>query len=287
MTVPKSILLFFASSATAFTSNSLIIKSKASNGDLFLVSAGLEIGDDGFFKATTSVNDADEKSIFDPLQLYGESTMERKKGLIRSLEPELKVIKPVIDPLNIYLSKEEVDVDMSTSLPFMPRPTSLTGELVGDVGFDPFNFADTEEKLLWQREAELKHSRIAMLAVIGWPVSELLDRPLAQMFHLDPLLGSGDRVPSILNGGLDRVNPLYWVFVLAIASSVELLQMNRDDATSWDPLGLYPEDTREQNQLKQVEIDNGRLAMLGITGFAIQEFFTNTAVMEPLLPAHF
>lgn len=273
MNVPRSTLFaFFASTATAFTTNPSMLKIKAT---LNMANSLVDTS-------------ADKRPIFDPLNLYSESSVERKTGQIRSLEPELKVIKPVIDPLNIYSNKADVDedVDMSDSLPFMPRPTSLTGELAGDVGFDPFNFADSEEKLLWQREAELKHSRIAMLAVIGWPVSELLDKPLAQMFHLDPLLGSGDRVPSILNGGLDKVNPLYWVFVVAFASTVEVLQLNRDDVNIWDPLGFYPDNVNEQDQLKKAEIDNGRLAMLAITGFAVQEFFTNQAVMGPLLPAH-
>jgi len=239
--------------------------------------------------ASVALKSEDDRELYDPLNLYSANSPERKMGLIKSLEPDVNVIKPVLDPLNLYSNKAEVDddVDLSASLPFVPRPSSLTGELAGDVGFDPFNFASTEEKLLWQREAELKHSRIAMLAVVGWPLSELLDKPLASVFHMDSLLGSGDRVPSLLNGGLDQVNPLYWVFVLAAASTIELLQVNNDDASPWDPLGLYPKDANDQQKIEQAEIMNGRMAMLGITGFAIQEFFTNKAVMEPLLPAHF
>ena len=32
---------------------------------------------------------------------------------------------------------------------------------------------------MWMREAEVKHSRLAMLAAAGWPISELLDGPLS------------------------------------------------------------------------------------------------------------
>lgn len=32
--------------------------------------------------------------------------------------------------------------DASIALPFTPRPEKLTGELVGDVGFDPLNFSE-------------------------------------------------------------------------------------------------------------------------------------------------
>mmetsp|Transcript_21108 Transcript_21108/g.31281 ORF Transcript_21108/g.31281 Transcript_21108/m.31281 type:complete len:129 (+) Transcript_21108:450-836(+) len=123
----------------------------------------------------------------------------------------------------------------------------------------------------------------------------IIYQPLAQMFHLDDsaLLGSGDRVPSILNGGLDRVNPLFWVAVLGVASAVELFQMkNNNDSDAkqllWDPLGMYPaNNVDQQKKIEMAEINHGRLAMLAITGFAVQEFFSNQAVVAPLLHTHF
>jgi len=290
MSVPKSVLLtsLIVSSAEAFSSSS------SSSNSAFLMTTQTK-SSTSLAAASMDTNNND-KPIFDPLNLYGKNSLERKSGRIRGLEPQLKVIKPVLDPLNLYSNKAEVDVDvdMSDSLPFLPRPASLTGELVGDVGFDPFNYADTDSKLAWQREAELKHSRIAMLAVIGWPLSELLHQPLAQMFHLDDsaLLGSGDRVPSILNGGLDRVNPLFRVAGLGVASAVELFQMkNNNDSDAkqllWDPLGMYPANNVDQKKIEMAEINHGRLAMLAITGFAVQEFFSNQAVVAPLLHTHF
>ena len=52
---------------------------------------------------------------------------------------------------------------MSQSMPFMVRPAALTGTLAGDVGFDPFGFAKSEQDLMNYREAEIKHARLAML----------------------------------------------------------------------------------------------------------------------------
>merc|ERR1719424_760900 len=70
--------------------------------------------------------------------------------------------------------------NMSQSLPFAPKPKLLDGSMAGDVGFDPFGFAGKEKAdLVYMREAEIKHSRLAMLAVIGWPIAEILDQPLA------------------------------------------------------------------------------------------------------------
>ena len=59
----------------------------------------------------------------------------------------------------------------SESVPFLKQPTNLDGSLPGDVGFDPLGFSEVfDVKVL--REAELKHGRIAMLAVLGWLVQE-------------------------------------------------------------------------------------------------------------------
>ena len=70
-------------------------------------------------------------------------------------------------PLTTQLSASNED-DMSKSLPFAPRPKLLDGKLAGDVGFDPFGFAGPDQaSLINMREAEIKHCRLAMLAVVG------------------------------------------------------------------------------------------------------------------------
>merc|ERR1712127_712121 len=110
---------------------------------------------------------------------------------------------------------------MSESLPFMERPAFLTGELAGDVGFDPIGFVKSEEDLMNYREAEIKHGRLAMLAAAGWPLSELLDKKIATALNLSSVLDSSDRVPSLLNGGLDKISPLYWIGCLAAAAAID------------------------------------------------------------------
>lgn len=40
------------------------------------------------------------------------------------------------------------DPEASIALPFTPRPIMLTGELVGDVGFDPLNFSEEVSKFV-------------------------------------------------------------------------------------------------------------------------------------------
>ena len=70
-------------------------------------------------------------------------------------------------------------------LPFgINAPKVLDGSLAADVGFDPLGLAKGSRGLYWMREAEVKHARLAMLAAIGWPLSELLHKQIAGVFGL-------------------------------------------------------------------------------------------------------
>jgi len=64
-----------------------------------------------------------------------------------------------------------IAAEKSASLPFMNRPALLDGSMAGDVGFDPLGLSNIEDvgiDLYWLREAEVKHARVAMLAVAGF-----------------------------------------------------------------------------------------------------------------------
>ncbi|KAL7525148.1 hypothetical protein ACHAWF_001233 [Thalassiosira exigua] len=54
--------------------------------------------------------------------------------------------------------------EMSVSLPFLTKPSNLTGS-VGEVGFGPLSFSDNFD-MKWLREPELKHGDMAMLAAV-------------------------------------------------------------------------------------------------------------------------
>ena len=49
-------------------------------------------------------------------------------------------------------------------------------------GFDPWRVVKNRKQLFMLREAEIKHARIAMLAAVGWPASELCHYTFAKMF---------------------------------------------------------------------------------------------------------
>lgn len=91
---------------------------------------------------------------------------------------------------------------------------------------DPLNLAKDEKTLLFYRDAETKHGRLAMLATLGWVVAELCDGRLAAATGQPDLLVRPDADgiglnPSLLNGGLASVPLGYWLVVLGLTGALE------------------------------------------------------------------
>jgi len=176
--------------------------------------------------------------------------------------------------------------ETTVSAPKPPYTTMVVGDgtLAGDMGFDPLLLADTPKKLAWFREAEIRHARLAMLAAVGWPLSELFDGPLAGVLGAKPLLLEDGRVPSLLNGGLDTVNGVYWGAVVALAVFVESKSLDQmfgkkefdylPGVLGFDPLG------RDSSFFREAEIQNGRVAMVAVTIFAFEEAIFKAPIVE-------
>lgn len=174
------------------------------------------------------------------------------------------------------LRMETTAREMSASLPFAPRPALLDGTLPGDRGFDPLNFAADASALAWLREAELKHARVAMLAAVGWPLAELCHGGIAAALHLPNLLASGDRAPT---------SPAFWLAAVAAAAAIEMRESVDGDRslrinsakTRFDPFNPYD---KQLHFMLEAELFNGRLGMLAITSYAVQERLLGTAVVD-------
>ena len=188
------------------------------------------------------------------------------------------------------------------ALPFSGRPAILDRALAADSGFDPLSLADSKVQLYVYREAELKHARLAMLAAAGWPLAELWDTGIAKTFGLEPIIEeNGGRAVSVLNGGMGMISPVYWASVVLFAGAVEALseykkgQAKAADSQwmltgsyvpgdlGFDPLGLYTIFGKSESGkmlMETAEIKNGRLAMLAITIYALEEAITKNPVVQ-------
>lgn len=170
-------------------------------------------------------------------------------------------------------------------------PSYLDGSLAGDVGFDPYALAalaptgtrvddsawdgasakvrmvvaseyEKKRKIMWMREAEMKHARLAMLAAAGWPVSELLDAPISKLFGLNPAVLADGRAPSLLNGHI--FEGAQGTFLILVSLATAVLEVNTLDNAAgltrtgytpgdlgWDPLDLS--DKNPQMQLAEIK----------------------------------
>lgn len=203
---------------------------------------------------------------------------------------------PKEDPKNRIQPGRYNDKENSIAIPFLKRPNKLDGTHAGDYGFDPLGFTENYD-LYTMQEAEIRHARLAMLAVVGWPMSELLAP--------EWMLQENGCAPSVLNG----FNPLTflatalffgaagyfeWNTSLRRVDNTDIGMKHKEDmANIWkygvagdynfDPLGLYSsigDDAIARKGLRELEISHGRSAMLGITSFVIWENLTGHPIVE-------
>ena len=102
-------------------------------------------------------------------------------------------------------------------------------------------------------------------------------------------MDASDRVPSLLNGGLGKISPIYWITCIAAAAAIDIYGINQSRSNNkdyvpgtlgFDPLGVYPKDEEGKKWMQLAEIKNGRLAMIAIFGFAMQELVSKTGVID-------
>merc|ERR1712087_526665 len=153
---------------------------------------------------------------------------------------------------------------------------------------------EIELTLNFMRAAELKHSRLAMLAVIGWPLAEMLQSSLP----FDSLAFTDGCAPVVING-LGAYTP-FMLLVFGVAGVFELQSVDDVFQTylsaptkkyvpgdlGFDPLELEGKVPSMIDQ-RSNEIYNGRLAMLAITGFAVQEALWGQPVIDQPISSFF
>jgi hypothetical protein len=160
--------------------------------------------------------------------------------------------------------------------------------------FDPAGYSETvsPEAMLWFRAAELKHSRVAMLAFVGWCVnglgvhfpgqlsSDVSFESLSKMAPRDaweavPEQGKLQIIGTIavMETVCEFIKPHY---TKAGTASWPPMITPRKDFFSWEPL-TGADLLTQQNK----ELNNGRLAMIGMMGFSVATIIPGSV---PVLP---
>eukprot|EP00903_Cladosiphon_okamuranus_P017890 g16463.t1 len=167
----------------------------------------------------------------------------------------------------------DADAPRSQALPFLPQPEALDGSMIGDVGFDPLGLA-SPDNLDRYREAELKHGRLAMVALAGWPLATLVFALLTKVIPpASVCTGNGCAIDTQLSGSalpleaIGKVSFAYWGSALTLAIAAELVAVQRRKRLQNGPNGYRAGDVGldpfglADDEMRLREIKHGRLAM--------------------------
>lgn len=122
----------------------------------------------------------------------------------------------------------------------------------------------------WMREAEIKHGRIAMLAVVGWIA---VDYGLRAPGVTESVAGSlAAHKWAVENGSMGVL--LNFVAICELMSGAAIYDASRGSGRqpgefSFDPLN-FGKDAKTRERYATNEVKNGRLAMLAISGILTQ-----------------
>lgn len=167
----------------------------------------------------------------------------------------------------------------------------LPGALPPTGYFDPLGFAQpgiSLNEVKRNREAEVMHGRVAMIASVGYLAGEAFNGPFG--------------ISGPANDQLQQMPaPAFWLLTAAIAS-LELKRATigwvepdfdslrkfrlfrlRDEYypgdVGFDPLGFKPKDAKAFANMQTRELQNGRLAMIGVAGMCAQELVNHKTIM--------
>lgn len=166
--------------------------------------------------------------------------------------------------------------------------------------WDPVGLGNTDDDQLKKfREAELKHGRVAMLGALGFLVQEQF-HPLflgseAELGpardHLQESSAAFPLLPVILVTGIAITEAITIAKGWSRTSyrdeqgqpGVANLQKGYQPGNlGFDPLGLYPSSAAERTNMENKELNNGRLAMIGLAGMVAQELVDGQTILGHL-----
>ena len=191
-----------------------------------------------------------------------------KLVLALCLAPAAGLVAPSVSAPKVAPVKALADLKEGASNPFPD-------------GWDPAGLADlgTPATLAWFRAAEIKHSRVAMAATVGWIINEA-------GVTFDGNIASGVSFASLGKGvqAWENVPDAGKLQILLAAGAIETASEFQSPhymkggklgaipgpfgLRLWDPIGsMASMDEATKANKRQMELNNGRLAMIGVASF--------------------
>jgi light-harvesting complex I chlorophyll a/b binding protein 1 len=164
--------------------------------------------------------------------------------------------------------------------------------MAGDVGFDPLGLSSIDGvgiDLYWLREAELKHCRVAMLAVAGVLEVELFgpapgNEMVTAKNQMEAFWQFWDAHPQYIAAAFIMIMMTEAVSGIATTTGRESGERAPGDF-GLDPLGFMKGDPAKAEKLKEQEVANGRLAMWAAVGMIVQGLSTGDSATGNLVTA--
>lgn len=162
--------------------------------------------------------------------------------------------------------------------------------MAGDVGFDPLGLSNIDDvgiDLYWLREAELKHCRVAMLAVVGIVQVEIFGpapgcEAATAKCQMDSFWQLWNSHPQYVAFGLIMITIAEMIGGIACTTGRESGDRAPGDF-GLDPLGFGKGDPAKFARLQAQEVANGRLAMWAAAGLLMQGCTTHEGGLENLM----
>jgi len=225
-------------------------------------------------------------AAFAPVSQLKTSTMLRSATEEEMVSPPVEepIMEPEPEPIQ-YINGWAPDQSLPCfGLPGAVAPTGY---------FDPLGFAQAGISLndiKRYREAEVQHGRVAMLATVGYLAGEAVSGPFS--------------ITGPANDQLQQVPlPAFALLTLFIGyNEIRRAQIGwvEPDLGSWsktlftlrdnyypgdvgfDPLGLKPTNPKDFADMQTKELQNGRLAMIGVAGMCAQELCNHKSIMATI-----
>jgi len=193
-------------------------------------------------------------------------------------------------PINPTMAAPQPSLNGWTADPDLPC-FGLPGALPPTGYFDPIGFARygiSLNEVKRYREAEVQHGRVSMVAIVGYYAGESLPSPFG--------------ITGPANDQLQQTPLPAFVLLTAAIAAAELQRARigwlEPDFSQWsktlftlrdsyypgdlgfDPLGFKPSDAKKFADMQTRELQNGRLAMIGIAGIISQELVNHKTILD-------